>query len=313
MTGGFLYILSNPTIPGLVKVGKTTRDPSSRAKELSSATGVPAPFLLVYYQPVDDCDAAETWAHAELERRGYRPNADREFFMAPVHEAVEVVNAARAVKNIAGDCSPTLDEHPSSSESGIGLPEELFQLAISYLDGTDSVLANPQRAVKLFEQAAALGHAEAASFAASIYRWGKDTVQANLEKALDYHKQAAARGVWASLALIANIFEEAGQRSAAEKHWILFFENAVDAYEKANASERSEIAGGVGIYGSWYCQSAGQKLIGPVVNPRMLACFQQELNDFHKRKLAAESDAESQAFYRQSLKFLREQLSSCDT
>src|SRR6185369_11781349 len=38
---GFVYALINPSMTGLVKVGRTERDPTGRAHELSSATGVP--------------------------------------------------------------------------------------------------------------------------------------------------------------------------------------------------------------------------------------------------------------------------------
>lgn len=41
---GWVYVLSNPCMPGIYKIGMTTTSPEVRARELSSATGVPAPF-----------------------------------------------------------------------------------------------------------------------------------------------------------------------------------------------------------------------------------------------------------------------------
>ncbi len=41
---GYVYILVNPTFTGYAKIGKTTKDPAIRTKELSSSTGVPAPY-----------------------------------------------------------------------------------------------------------------------------------------------------------------------------------------------------------------------------------------------------------------------------
>ena len=38
-----LYVLNNPAVEGLVKIGKTTRDVSLRLADLYS-TGVPLPF-----------------------------------------------------------------------------------------------------------------------------------------------------------------------------------------------------------------------------------------------------------------------------
>jgi len=41
---GYIYILSNEYMPGLVKIGFTDRDPVTRSRELSSHTGVPGKF-----------------------------------------------------------------------------------------------------------------------------------------------------------------------------------------------------------------------------------------------------------------------------
>ena len=63
---GYIYALINPSLKGLVKVGKTSRNPEARAIELSSATGVPTPFIVGYEILVDDCDAAESFVHELL-------------------------------------------------------------------------------------------------------------------------------------------------------------------------------------------------------------------------------------------------------
>ena len=41
---GFIYILINASLDGLIKVGKTTRDLEKRAIELYQYTGVLTPF-----------------------------------------------------------------------------------------------------------------------------------------------------------------------------------------------------------------------------------------------------------------------------
>ena len=50
---GYVYILTNPSMPGLVKVGKTTTTPNQRMSELHS-TGVPTPFELEFSISVND-------------------------------------------------------------------------------------------------------------------------------------------------------------------------------------------------------------------------------------------------------------------
>ncbi|PIY04238.1 MAG: hypothetical protein COZ20_06175 [Gallionellales bacterium CG_4_10_14_3_um_filter_54_96] len=47
-SSGYVYVLLNQSLPGCVKIGKTTRDTATRAAELSSATGVPTPFMVAY-------------------------------------------------------------------------------------------------------------------------------------------------------------------------------------------------------------------------------------------------------------------------
>lgn len=49
---GWVYIMTNPAHrDDLVKIGLTTRTPKTRAEELSSSTGVPAPFHVAHASP----------------------------------------------------------------------------------------------------------------------------------------------------------------------------------------------------------------------------------------------------------------------
>ena len=57
---GFVYVLSNASMPGLIKVGMTTKVPDGRAKELSSDTSTPTPFIVEYYALFDDMEKAES-------------------------------------------------------------------------------------------------------------------------------------------------------------------------------------------------------------------------------------------------------------
>jgi len=86
---GFVYVLSNPAMPGIVKVGKTSRDVPVRVAELFQA-GVPVPFDVVgsVYSP--DCHVLERRCHAGLGR--YRVDAGREFFRCSSEKAMCIVN-----------------------------------------------------------------------------------------------------------------------------------------------------------------------------------------------------------------------------
>lgn len=97
-TEGYVYVMTNSSIEGQVKIGKTTRDPYERAKELSSATGVPTPFVVVFYKPFKNCHFAEKTIHQYLEKKGYRVNNNREFFNMSIPEAIDVVQSMYAIE-----------------------------------------------------------------------------------------------------------------------------------------------------------------------------------------------------------------------
>lgn len=92
---GYLYLLVNPSMEGIVKIGRTTRNPAVRAEELGAVTGVPTPFLLVFDLFFPDCDHAERYVHDVLEARGLRVSEGREFFRVSPSEAIQVMLDAK--------------------------------------------------------------------------------------------------------------------------------------------------------------------------------------------------------------------------
>lgn len=85
MSKGFIYLLSNPSIPGLVKIGFSRKVPTERALELDT-TGVPTPFVVEYYCLVNDAAPLESKIHQKLDNRRLRKG--REFFRMDVSEAL---------------------------------------------------------------------------------------------------------------------------------------------------------------------------------------------------------------------------------
>lgn len=62
---GYVYVMSNAAMPGLYKIGCTSRHPSERASDLYT-TGVPAPFVVEYCINIDDYENIEKLIHKEL-------------------------------------------------------------------------------------------------------------------------------------------------------------------------------------------------------------------------------------------------------
>lgn len=91
MEYGIVYLLTNPVMPGLVKIGMTTReDMDSRMKELYS-TGVPVPFECQFACRVkkSDCAKIEKALHTAFSPQ--RINANREFFRIQVEQAKAIL------------------------------------------------------------------------------------------------------------------------------------------------------------------------------------------------------------------------------
>ncbi len=88
---GWVYILTNEAMPGLVKIGLTTRTPKERAAELSSSSGVPLPYAVVWARAVSDCAYVEQVVHRMLDDR--RVNGKRESFRCDVATARQVIEA----------------------------------------------------------------------------------------------------------------------------------------------------------------------------------------------------------------------------
>lgn len=85
MSSGYVYILTNVSLPGLIKVGRTIRDSRSRARELFT-TGVPTPFQVAFEIFSDEHEELEADFHKEL--HDFRISDNREFFNYPLNQAI---------------------------------------------------------------------------------------------------------------------------------------------------------------------------------------------------------------------------------
>jgi hypothetical protein len=95
-----VYVLTNPAMENLIKIGKTTRnDVQTRMRELYT-TGVPVPFECVHASEVKDATATEKALHEAFAHS--RINPKREFFKlsptAPIAilKLIELQNITKA-------------------------------------------------------------------------------------------------------------------------------------------------------------------------------------------------------------------------
>ena len=85
---GIIYVLTNPAMPDMVKIGKTGSDLQVRLDSLYS-TGVPLPFECAYAAKVDDVDKWEKAFHTAF--GPCRVNPNREFFSINPDQAVALL------------------------------------------------------------------------------------------------------------------------------------------------------------------------------------------------------------------------------
>lgn len=96
---GFVYVLDNPSLEGMVKIGATTKSPSKRCWELSSSTSIPTPFNIVYSQPSMNPFKVESIVHAMLDE--YRVNKNREFFNVDADKTINLIEDIENRLNIS--------------------------------------------------------------------------------------------------------------------------------------------------------------------------------------------------------------------
>lgn len=115
---GIVYVLSNRVMPGLVKIGMTTRSELDlRLRELYT-TGVPVPFDVEYACEVDVCDCSkiEKALHKAFEPQ--RINANREFFQIQKEQAIailELFNRRDVTTEVSDEMSNDLDAGDKAS------------------------------------------------------------------------------------------------------------------------------------------------------------------------------------------------------
>jgi hypothetical protein len=97
MSSEIIYILINESMPGYVKIGKTTTSLEQRIKELSSSTSIPIPFTCFYACTVKDATFVEHQLHDAFDNN--RINPKREFFQIDPERVVAALKLAE-IENI---------------------------------------------------------------------------------------------------------------------------------------------------------------------------------------------------------------------
>jgi TPR repeat protein len=222
---------------GLVKIGCSSRPPEERAAELSRASGVPAPFEVVYDTFFNDCQEAERFVHTFLGSHGGRLSANREFFKVSVKVAVRAVVAAEQQLGAGIPSSAKLDgtdeedvQSGAFSKQAEAAAEALLDQAFNLRYGADDLLEDQEEALRLYKQAAALGPYGGYAAAAEMYFDGHGC-RADSAEGMRWLRRGAVAGELESLEMLARV--HAGDRYVvgtplnyfeARKCWRKWFE-----------------------------------------------------------------------------------------
>jgi T5orf172 domain len=103
---GIVYVLTNPAMPKIVKIGLTTRGGiEQRMKELFT-TGVPVPFECVFACDVDDCEAVEKALHIAFGPNRIHPK--REFFNIEPEQPIAILKLFQK-KDVTSEVNKEID------------------------------------------------------------------------------------------------------------------------------------------------------------------------------------------------------------
>lgn len=113
--GGIVYVLENPAMPGLVKIGKTSRSTMKERLNELYTTSVPVPFDCVYAARVGDQVMVEKAFHEAF--GPYRVSPKREFFEIDSAQAIALLRLI-AVQDVTPDVQKEAEEVDVESKSG---------------------------------------------------------------------------------------------------------------------------------------------------------------------------------------------------
>ena len=112
---GVVYVLTNPAMPGIVKIGKTSRESIDRRLNELYSTGVPVPFECAFAGRVEDESRVEKAFHTAF--GPYRINPRREFFQIEADQAIAILEVM-TVENVTPDLQKKASSVDKEAKAG---------------------------------------------------------------------------------------------------------------------------------------------------------------------------------------------------
>lgn len=133
MEYGIVYLLTNPYMPGLVKIGMTTqKEIDQRMRELYT-TGVPAPFECQFACKVKkgDCAKIEKALHTAFAPQ--RVNQNREFFRIQIDQAKAILELFHH-EDITEDVSEEIENDLTPEDKAASAKAQVHRPALNFYE-----------------------------------------------------------------------------------------------------------------------------------------------------------------------------------
>jgi hypothetical protein len=104
-----VYVLTNPAMPGMVKIGRTSQDDAKTRIDQLYTTGVPVPFTLEYVCKVPNSEEVEKALHIAF--APHRINPKREFFAIEATQAIAILKLLHVQ-----DATAEIESQPTTLE-----------------------------------------------------------------------------------------------------------------------------------------------------------------------------------------------------
>ena len=130
---GYVYILTNMAMPGIVKIGMTERENlDARMKELFS-TGVPLPFNCEYAAKVNQKDCAKIERALHLAFAPQRVHPNREFFRIKPEQAKVILELFHH-EDATEEVSKEIDNDLTDEDKAAVIKSQVHRPSLNYFE-----------------------------------------------------------------------------------------------------------------------------------------------------------------------------------
>ena len=139
---GYVYVMSNPSMPNLLKIGVTQNSVEERKRNLSQHTGVPTPFQVEYECEVEDCYGIEKLIKSIF--APCRVNPKKEFYNVNVPQVVALLQLVE-IRNTTEEATAELADskrNPRFRFAEMNIPEGADLHFVKDEDVVVKVIAN---------------------------------------------------------------------------------------------------------------------------------------------------------------------------